>query len=713
MATRAPAQKALFTVAVAGNPNSGKTTLFNALTGATARTGNHPGITVEQRDGVLELPRSGRVRLIDVPGNYSLNARSPEEEVAINALLGRRGQPRPDAVLVVLDASALERNLYLLMQVMEFDLPVIAVVNMLDAARDDGMDISFDALRETFGVPFVGTIARRRQGVDLLRRELDDFLGALPRRTNPEWLWTPHASLVRETDRLAPLVAEEVSFDLPSEQSRRAFAFWLLSSLRRESDLIVKPRLRDEALAARARLKDEGLDLDIETIVPRWNFIDAAAGRIVKREKPRSDRTDRIDAVLTHPLWGSIFFVGIMTLVFQALFSWSEPMIGAIEGAFGWLGGAVADALPPSLGRDLVIDGVFAGVGGVLVFLPQILILFLFISILEGSGYMSRSAFMVDRLMRRIGLHGHAFVPMISGFACAVPAIMATRTIENRRDRMLTMMVLPLISCSARLPVYSMIIALLFPGDMQVGPFRAGTLVLLSVYVLSTALALLAASVLGRTVLKGKPQPLLLELPPYRLPEPRTVLLALRDRAKAFLATAGTIILVATVLLWVLLTFPRHEAAPDTAPEVAAAEQLENSYAGRLGVTFEPLIAPLGFDWKIGVGLIGSFAAREVFVSTMGVVYGVGDVSEIGDRDLREAMRRDTRRDGSPLWTPMTGLSLMAFFMVAMQCMSTLAVTRRETGSWGWTLFMLSYLTGAAWLMSFAVFQLGRLAGFA
>jgi len=713
MASRAPAHKALFTVAVAGNPNSGKTTLFNALTGASARTGNHPGITVEQRDGVLDLPRSGRIRLIDVPGNYSLNARSPEEEVAINALLGRRGQPRPDAVLVVLDASTLERNLYLLMQVMEFDLPVIAVVNMLDTARDEGMDISFEALRKTFGVPFVGTIARRRQGVDLLCRELDDFLGNLPRHTNPDWMWTPHASLVREMNRLAPLVAEEVSFDLPSEQSRRAFSFWMLSSLHKESDLVVRPRLREETLAARVRLREEGLDLDVETIVPRWRFIDEAVEHIVKREKPSIQRTDRIDGVLTHPLWGSLFFLAVMTLIFQALFTWSEPLIAGIESIFAWLSVAVAEAVPPSLGRDLVIDGVLSGVGGVLVFLPQILILFLFISILEGSGYMSRSAFMVDRLMRRIGLHGHAFVPMISGFACAVPAIMATRTIENRRDRMLTMMVLPLISCSARLPVYSMIIALIFPGDMQVGPFRAGTLVLLSVYFLSTALALLAASVLGRTVLKGKPQPLLLELPPYRLPEPRTVLLALRDRAKAFLATAGTIILVATVLLWVMLAFPRHQAAPGTAPEVAASEQLANSYAGRLGLRFEPLIAPLGFDWKIGVGLIGSFAAREVFVSTMGVVYGVGDVSEVGDRDLREAMRRDTRRDGTPVWTPLTGLSLMAFFMVAMQCMSTLAVTRRESGSWGWTMFMLAYLTGTAWLMSFAVFQLGRLAGYA
>ncbi len=711
MATRAPASRALFTVAVAGNPNSGKTTLFNALTGATARTGNHPGITVEERTGRLDLPRSGGVQLVDVPGCYSLNARSPEEEIAIDALMGRRGRPRPDAVLVVLDASALERNLFLLMHVMEFDLPVIAVVNMLDTARDDGMDISFDALREVFGIPFVGTIARRGQGVDLLKRELDDFLGALPRHERPDWMWEPHPSLEREMTALGDLAADEVRFDLPTDRARRAFALWLVSSVSRNAEITVRPALRDAAIAARGRLRDEGLDLDVETIMPRWRVIDREAPRILRRERPRSRRTEKIDGVLTHPLWGSLVFLGVMTLVFQALFAWSEPLIGGIEGFFGWLSGRVAETVPPSLGRDLVIDGVIAGVGGVLVFLPQILFLFFFISLLEGSGYMSRSAFMVDRLMRRIGLHGHAFVPLVSGFACAVPAIMATRTIENRRDRMLTMMVLPLISCSARLPVYSMIIALIFTPDMSVGPFRAGTLVLLGVYVSSTALALLAASVLSRTVLKGRPQPLLLELPPYRLPDPRTIALALRDRAVAFLSTAGTIILVATVLLWVLLAFPRVDVPAGATAEEAARMQIEGSVAGTLGRTFEPAIAPLGFDWKIGVGLIGSFAAREVFVSTMGVVYGVGGAEEEGAHDLHDAMRADRRRDGAPVWTPLTGVSLMAFFMIAMQCMSTLAVTRRETGSWGWTAFMLVYLTGSAWLASFLVYQGGRMAG--
>ncbi|HPF34319.1 MAG TPA: ferrous iron transport protein B [Candidatus Krumholzibacteria bacterium] len=699
------------TVAVAGNPNSGKTTLFNALTGATARTGNHPGITVAERHGRLELERNGRVDLVDVPGSYSLNARSPDEEVAINALLGRRGMPRPDAVIVVLDATALERNLYLLLQVMEADLPVIAVVNMLDAARDDGLDINFDLLRSAFGVPVVGVVARRKQGIELLKKELDDLLDRPDRGRRP-WLWTPSPALSRELDALAALVDEEVRFELASDQARRAFALWLISSLHRRSEIAVRPRLREATLAARDRLRDQdGLDLDHETIVPRWRVIDDLAPRLVRREERPSHRTERIDGLLTHPLWGSLIFLGVMTVIFQALFAWSEPVMGAIEGMFAGLAGWVSATLPPGLGRDLLVDGIIAGVGGVLVFLPQILFLFLFITLLEGSGYMSRTAFLLDRFMRRLGLHGNAFVPMLSGFACAVPGIMATRTIDDRRDRLVTIMALPLISCSARLPVYTMIIALVFPPALTTGPFRTGTLVLLGIYLASTGLTLASAGLLSRTVLKGRPRPLLIELPPYRMPDPRSILLTLRDRAAAFLSTAGTIILVITVVLWALLSFPRHVV--DTGdPQADAATALRHSYAGRLGAMIEPAIEPLGFDWKIGIGLIGSFAAREVFVSTMGVAYGVGDDEAALDADLGQAMAQDRRADGTRLWTPLTGLSLMAFFMVAMQCMSTLAVTRRETGSWGWTLFMLFYLTGGAWLLSFLVYQGGRLLGY-
>ncbi|MBC8424080.1 ferrous iron transport protein B [bacterium] len=704
-----------YLVAVAGNPNSGKTTLFNALTGANARIANHPGITVEIRTGHVTLPGAGRVSLIDVPGTYSLTARSPDEEVAINALLGRKGMKRPDAVLLVLDATTPERNFYLMMQVLEFDLPTIAVINMIDAARGDGIEIDFDALRRTFGIPVVGTVARKRQGIGLLRDTLDELLSDLEAAPRPGWLWEPEPPLDADLASFESLIAEEVRFPLETPGARRAFALWLLTSLHDGSELEVRPRLREHTLTIQAEHASAGRDLALETVAARYAAIDRIAATVVRRGPQRSNSTERIDAVLTHPLWGSAVFVILMGLIFQALFSWSDPMIGLIEHGFNALSGVVRVVLPAGVLRDLLTDGIISGVGGVLSFLPQILFLFLFISILEGTGYLSRAAFLVDRLMRRLGLHGHAFVPMLSGFACAIPAIMATRTIDNRRDRMLTIMAVPLITCSARLPVYTLIIALLFPAADKIGFLSSGTVVLLGIYLLSATLSLLAVGLLGKTVLKGQLRPLLLELPPYRMPGARSVLQVLWERCRAFLTTAGSVILVATVVLWALLAFPRvtqtELAATDAA--VQQAEQLQDSYAGRIGTAIEPVLEPLGFNWKIGVGLIGAFAAREVFVGTMGVIYGVGEESEEQSHGLREAMRRDTRVDGTPLWTPLTGVSLIVFFMIAMQCMSTLAVTRRETGSWGWTLFMLAYLTGTAYLASLIVYQGGRLLGYA
>jgi len=707
-------------VAVAGNPNSGKTTLFNALTGANARIANHPGITVEIRTGHVTLPGTGRVRLLDVPGTYSLTARSPDEEVAINALLGRKGMKRPDAVVLVLDGTALERNLYLLMQVLEFDIPVIAVVNMLDSARDDGIDIDFDALRKTFGIPVVGTVARKRQGVGLVRDALDELLGDPESARRPGWFWEPALPLADDLASFEPLIEEEVRFRLDTPGARRAFALWLMTSLHGTSELEVRPRLREHTLEVQARLEADGRDLAHESVVARYAVIDRIAATVLKQGPRRSHLTERIDAVLTHPFWGTAVFVILMGLIFQALFSWSEPMIGVIEQGFAALAGAVRGILPAGVARDLITEGIISGVGGVVVFLPQILFLFLFISILEGTGYLSRAAFLLDRLMRRLGLHGQAFVPMLSGFACAIPAIMATRTIDNRRDRMLTIMAVPLITCSARLPVYTLIIALLFPAADKIGFLSSGTVVLLAIYLLSAVMALLAVGVLGRTVLKGQLRPLLLELPPYRMPSVRSVLQVLWERTRAFLTTAGTVILVATVVLWALLSFPRLEPS-DSGPRDPAmageaglqAEQLRGSFAGRIGTAVEPVLEPLGFNWKIGVGLIGAFAAREVFVGTMGVIYGVGDEADEAHVGLREAMGDDIRADGSPLWTPLTGVSLIVFFMIAMQCISTLAVTRRETGSWGWTLFMLGYLSASAYLASLLVYQGGRLLGYA
>ena len=432
----------------------------------------------------------------------------------------------------------------------------------------------------------------------------------------------------------------------------------------------------------------------------------------------------------------------VSRIVFQSMFSWAEPAIGGLEKLFGWLGGVAQDHLPPGVVSDLVREGVIAGVGNVVVFLPQILLLFFLLSFLEDSGYMARAAYLMDRVMRAVGLHGRAFVPMLSGCACAIPAVMATRTMERERDRLLTMMVVPLMTCSARLPVYTLIIASLFPATQVVGGiFSVKGLMMMGMYLFATIMTLLAAGVLGRTVIKGRRVPLLMELPPYRLPTLRSMIRRMFERSWLFLREAGTVILLCTIGLWMLLSYPKPDAprplqtkavaglaaaavahqpvdvdaAADNGPAVAKwqSDKMANSYGGRLGRAIEPAIRPLGFDWKIGVGLIGAFAAREVFVSTMGLIYGIGGDADEESKPLRSQIARERHADGQKVYTPMTGLSLMVFFALACQCMSTLAVVKRETRSWKWPAFLFAYMTVLAYTFSLLVYQGGRLLGFA
>jgi ferrous iron transport protein B len=468
-------------------------------------------------------------------------------------------------------------------------------------------------------------------------------------------------------------------------------------------------------------------NLDEQIIRGRYDWLDARAKSFLRESAVHASLTDRIDRVLLHPLLGFAIFLVLMTIVFQALFAGADPLIGAIERAFAWLGATLSSALPDGLLADLLEKGLVAGVGSVLVFLPQILLLFLFLGILEDTGYMARVAFLMDRVMKTLGLHGRAFVPMLSGYACAVPAILATRTMERQRDRLLTMLVVPLMTCSARLPVYGLLIAAMVPvGGGR--PFAQG-LLLAGMYVFSTVVALVAAAVLGRTVLKGPRVPFLLEMPPYRVPHWPSVLHLMWEKSLVFVKEAGTVILACTVAMWALLSFPRHTAHVAAVPGLVAgrppedtgaaadpriaAERLRASYGGRLGRALEPALEPLGFDWKIGVGLIGAFAAREVFVSTMAVVYGLGDSDREGATALRDRLRAETRPDGSKLFTPLVCLSLMVFFALSCQCMSTLAVVRRETRSWRWPTFLFGYMTVLAWVASFVVYQGGRALGFA
>ena len=715
-------------VAVAGNPNSGKTTLFNRLTGANAKVGNYAGVTVERREGLARLADGQQIVLLDIPGTYSLSARTAEEQIAITAIAGLNPYAEPDAVVLVVDSTQLARNLYLVLQVLELRLRTVVALNMHDVVRKSGMRIDVAALEHALGVPVVPISATRGEGIDALKAALSQRLKA-PIVAPAPVVALDGAALEADVDAVEPAIPDGWGRGDPAR--RRALANWALLSIDASDELWDVPdELRGRALARQGLARDQGRDLDLDLVAGRYRWIDERMPAFVSHVPTTLRRlTDAVDKVLIHPVFGFALFLLVMSLVFESLFTWSAPLIDGVNAAIAALGDGLTAALPAGLVRDFLIDGVVAGVGAVVVFLPQILLLFMFISLMEDSGYMARAAFLMDRVMKAIGLTGRAFVPMLSGYACAIPAIMATRTMERRRDRLLTMMVIPIMTCSARLPVYTLIIGALFPARGEPGGTVAGflslqALLMVAMYLFSTVMALAAAAVLGRVLFKGGSAPLLLELPPYRLPHPRSVLRMMWERSRLFVTEAGTVILVCSIVLWVLLSFPREAppapsavgpgavAAAD-ASQAQAAARLHHSWGGRLGHLIEPAIAPLGFDWKIGIGIIGAFAAREVFVSTLGVVYGVGDEADEASAPLRSKLHEEHWPDGRRVYTPLVGLSLMVFFALAAQCMSTLAVVKRETRSWRWPAFLFTYMTALAWICSFLTYQGGRWLGFA
>ena len=704
-------------VALAGNPNTGKTTLFNALTGSRAKVGNYPGVTVERRVARLEV--AGRAAdLVDIPGTYSLAARSAEEQIALAAMVGLRGNPRPDLVVFCVDATQPVRGLYLVLQALELGLRAVVALTMVDEAGRATPPAR--ALSSALGCPVVEVDGRRRVGLAELRAAIAQRL-AESEAPAQVWRWQPSDEL---REHIA-LVHAALPADWPQSD---AMALWALSSVGDGDELVGVP---DAVRRAVAQVPEGGRAagawIDDEAVLGRYRWLDCEVAPLIGAAPDRSF-TERLDRVLLNRVAGFGVFLAIMFVVFQSLFTWADPAITLVESCFAWLGGFARDHLPPGVFTDFLVDGVIAGFGSVVVFLPQILLLFFFIGLMEDSGYMARVAYLMDRIMKTMNLHGRAFVPMLSGFACAVPAILATRTMERQRDRLLTMMVVPLMTCSARLPVYTLVIASLFPAGHLLGVFPVQGLLMIGMYLFSTVTALAAAWVLSRRVrpLRARRLPFVIELPPYRVPRLADVSRMMWMRSSMFLREAGTVILVCTIALWALLNFPRHtavdyqpliEAAPSA--EVASAlegardgERLRQSWGGRLGHAIEPAIAPLGFDWKIGVGIIGAFAAREVFISTMGVVYSAGGDVDENSATLRQRIRAEIREDGRPVYTPLVGLSLMIFFALACQCMSTLAVVKRETGGFRWPLFLFGYMTALAWLTSFAVYQGGRLLGF-
>jgi ferrous iron transport protein B len=687
-------------VALVGNPNSGKTTLFNGLTGLRQKVGNYPGVTVEWKEGIFYSQHGHPVRILDLPGSYSLNARSPDEKILVEALLGRiEDLPEPTAVVCCIDASNLERNLYIATQVIELGLPTVIALNMMDVARRRGMKIDVEHLEKRLGVPVIPCEASHEIGIMELRLALSQ---------HP----LPHPTLKMDKPALIHEAVDDLLPVLPPRRNRESVLARGEARLMLSSD--ENPGLASPVWT-RVTLWQQRFDREMpgwrsEWITSRYAWIGEVMKESVKRFNPnKMSLTERADNFLLHPWIGFPVLALVMGILFYSIFTLAVPFMDALDGFIAWSGVRVGEMLPDGQLRNLVVDGVFGGVGGVVVFLPQILFLFFFIALLESTGYMARAAFILDRVMSRVGLHGRSFIPLLSSYACAVPGIMATRTIESSKDRLVTIMVAPFMTCSARLPVYLVMIAALLPT----GPGHAlqKSLILLFLYFIGTFVALSFAWFFRKTLLRGPSPSMVMELPPYRLPKWQSVLREMTDRAWLFLKRAGTIIFALSILLWFMMNYPQTEQPESASGEPPVEEvHIEDSFAGMLGHALEPAFEPIGYDWQITLGVLSSFAAREVFVSTMAIVYRVDE--EEAD-SLVEAFRAAKREDGSTLFTPLTCVSVLIFFVFALQCISTVAVVRRETMTWRWPIFQFVYMFAFAWLMALIVYQGGLLLGYA
>ncbi len=714
-----------------GNPNTGKTTLFNLLTGAKQKIANYPGVTVEKKSGSFKLPNGQMIELTDLPGTYSLTARSPEEKIAHDALLGKMpDMTKPDLILCILDATNLERNLYLLLQLKEFGLPVIAILNMMDEANKLGIEINYLKLSEVFQTPIIPISAAKAEGINFLLSQIQSNLKnpkEISKSFRP-WSLEPAAEQIIQLFSKS-LIAKKVF----TAESCLAESLWLLSvcAYQTYEPIKLNTALLQLTETTLNELQHYYSDVVGKIIEQRYAWIHTQLPHFLKMgSRSAMALSDRIDHLLTHRYFGIIFFVFIFGLLFQIIFSGAEPLIKVLETCIAWLSQWTAQHLPHGIFKDFVQKAMIGGVGNVIVFIPQIALLFGFITLLEETGYIARAAFILDRVMAKVGLHGKAFIPLLSCFACAIPGIMATRTIESRKDRLITILMAPFMTCSARIPIYALIIAALFPASQKVaGIISVGALLFFLMYFLGLFTALLVAFIFKRSLLKGPAPAFILEMPPYRFPKIKNILIKMWLNVWVFLKQAGTIIFITSIVLWLLLTFPKPKqysqnyaeliATSQTHEEkvrlqnLQASEELKNSYAGQLGHLIEPVIKPLGFDWKIGIGLIGSFAAREVIISTLGIIYGSGANVDEASPSLRQALLNETDPiTGKRVFTPLTGLSLMLFYVFACQCMSTLAVIKKETGNWKWPIFQFIYMGLLAYGVSFAVFQIGSWFGY-
>jgi len=696
-------------IALVGNPNSGKSSLFNYLTGLNQKIGNFPGVTVEKKSGFCLLPENTPAEIIDLPGTYSIYPRSLDEEIVAEVLLDHNSATTPDKVVVTVDATNVKRGFLLLSQIIDMGLPTILALNMMDLAAKAGINYDLNAMSKKLGIPVVPINARNGVGLDALKKELSKTQAASEHPINP---------VLKELQN--PI--KELRGKLGIDNDYEAYQFLeqpkTLKFLGKEKQKVVD-NIRDKYEYFPGKFQGA------ETI-QRYSYIQNLLNEVTLKASDHSWKKNsaRLDSILLHKVWGYVIFFSILFLIFQSIFAWAQVPMDFIDTAFAKLSSYLISALPSGPFSSLLAEGIVPGIGGILIFIPQIAILFAFISILEESGYMARVVFMMDKVMRKFGLNGKSVVPLMSGVACAIPAIMAARTIDNWKERTITILVTPLMSCSARLPVFTILIALIVPNQKALGFFNLQGLALMGLYLLGFVAAMGSAAVIKLLIRVKERSYLIMELPTYRIPKWSNVGYTIVEKTKAFVFEAGKIILAISVILWVLASYGPGDALEKAEAKVLeesknlrlteeglanriAAYKLEHSYAGIIGKGIEPIIRPLGYDWKIGIALITSFAAREVFVGTIATIYSIGTVSDSDTATIQERLRTEINPEtGGPRFTPAVGFSLLVFYTFAMQCMSTLAIVYRETKGWKWPLIQLTYMTALAYFSALLVYQL-------
>lgn len=698
-------------IALVGNPNSGKSSIFNSLTGLNQKVGNFPGVTVDKKTGVSKISENLSAKIIDLPGTYSLYPKRSDEWVSYKVLLEDDKDVKADIIVLIADASNLKRNLLFCSQIIDLKRPVVVALTMMDIAKKNNIQVDIPGLERELGVLVVPVNPRKNKGIEQLKRAIEKTAEIISKVPERDFI---------NSKNFAPVAIERIQKLFPHASDYRAIHYLI-----NHENFALEESIQNAIENIEMETNFNPSKTQAEEILQRYGRIKNIMQKNVVETDPLQKTlfTQKLDDILLHRTWGYLILFGVLFLLFQCIFLLAQFPMDAIEWTFAKAGSWLSGFLPAGWFTDLFVNGILAGLSGILVFVPQIMILFGLITLLEDTGYMARISFLTDRVMRKAGLNGKSVMPMISGLACAVPAIMSARNIENKKERLLTIMCTPLMSCSARLPVYTVLIALIIPNKNFLGFISLQGMVMMLMYLLGTVMALLSSYVMKFFIKSSEKSFFILELPVYREPRWKNVLSTMVEKAKIFVVDAGKVIMVISLLLWALSSYgpPKrmnsvsqkydllqieHPERQQDFEKLKRTELLQNSFAGILGKAIQPVIKPLGYDWKIGIALITSFAAREVFVGTMATLYSVGDSKDENNATLRQKMKAATWPDGKKVYTLAAGLSLLIFYVLAMQCMSTLAVVKRETKSWKWPIIMLAYMTSLAYIMSFITYQI-------